>query len=49
MPHGSVSEPDSEISDSVLKICGRGLIISNLASHVVSQSKISFNAIKFPK
>ncbi len=47
VPHGSVSEPDSEISDFVLKICGRGLIFSNLASHVVSQSKISFNAIKY--
>lgn len=47
VPHGSVSEPDGEISEFVLKICGRGLIFSNLASHVVSQSKISFNAIKY--
>ena len=47
VPHGSISEPDGEISDFVLKICGRGLIFSNLASHVVSQSKISFNAIKY--
>ena len=46
-PHGSISTPNDKISDIVLKVCARGLIFSNLADYVISQSKISFEAIKF--
>jgi len=47
VPHGSLSKPDSKISKFVNLICGRGLIYSPLSTDVISQSKISYNAIKY--
>ncbi len=47
VPHGSISIPDDQFSNFVLPICARGLIFSKIASYSVSQSKISYEAIKY--
>lgn len=47
VPHGSLSKPDSKISEFINLICGRGLIYSPLSTDVISQSKISYEAIKY--
>lgn len=47
VPHGSLSKPDSQISEFINLICGRGLVYSPLSTHVIAQSKISYEAIKY--
>lgn len=47
IPHGSISEPEENISKFVIKICARGLVYSGLADFIVAQTKISYNAIKY--
>ena len=47
VPHGSISIPDSLFSKFILPICARGLIYSRITNYVVSQSKISNDAIKY--
>lgn len=49
VPHGSISTPQNDFSRFALKVCARGLIYSSLASHVIAQSKISYDAIKYYK
>ena len=47
VPHGSISIPSDKFSKFLLKISSRGLIRSKLANCVVSQSKISYDSIKY--
>ena len=47
VPHGSISIPNDQFSNFVLPICARGLIFSKIASYSVSQSKVSYDAIKY--
>ncbi len=47
VPHGSISVPSDMFSEFLLKISSRGLVRSKLANYVVSQSKISYESIKY--
>jgi hypothetical protein len=47
IPHGSISTPENKTSKFILSICSRGLVFSNLATHIVAQSKILYKSIKF--
>ena len=47
VPHGSISVPSDEFSNFVLSISARGLVCSTIANYSVSQSKISYEAIKY--
>ena len=46
-PHGSMSKPNDEITKFIYKISSRGFFVSKIVTHVVSQSKISYDAIRF--
>lgn len=46
-PHGSISIPNNAVTKSIGSICTKGLIVSDLATHTIAQSKISYDAIKY--
>lgn len=46
-PHGSMSKPNNEITNFIYKISSRGFFVSKIVTHVVSQSKVSYDAIRF--
>jgi hypothetical protein len=49
VPHGSISTPEDDTSKFILSVCSRGLVFSNLTTHVVAQSKVLYESIKFNK
>ena len=47
VPHGSLSTPNNQVTKFMYSISGKGLLFSSLASHVVAQTKISYESIKY--
>ena len=47
VPHGSLSKPNNTVTKFMYSLCGQGMLFSELATHVISQTKISLDSINY--